>query len=129
METKKPKERKIYMIRRRHDGLYSTGGSWPNFTHNGKMWGSMGSLNAHLTNIYSGNGWEKAALKRGEDGRYSQFDFGSFADMRNNPYINCDVVEAELTFQVKSDVFNHLALRYYKEETPETEENEEDKTS
>jgi len=123
MSDKKNDDRKLYMIRRRADGLYSTGGSWPGFTNNGKMWSSMKALNTHLSQVYSGDYWNKqAVLKRGEDGRYSTFDFGAFADMKRNPYMNCDIVEVDLNYNVKTDVFNHLALRYYKEQVPETTE-------
>lgn len=119
----KQEERKLYMIRRRKDGLYSTGGSWPGFSNNGKMWSSMKSLNSHLTNVYQHDYYsrESAVVKRGQDGRFSTFDFGAFADMKNNPYMNCDIVEVELNYKVKVDIFNHLALRYVKDETPATE--------
>jgi hypothetical protein len=122
--SKSGEDKKLYMIRR-HDGLYSTGGSWPGFTNNGKMWSSMKALNTHLSQVYSGDYWnQQSVLKRGEDGRYSKFDFGAFADMKRNPYMNCDIVEVDLVYNVKTDVFNHLALRYYKEQTPETETQE-----
>ena len=38
----------VYKIRRRRDGLFSTGGSWPNFKAKGKQWVSAGALHAHL---------------------------------------------------------------------------------
>lgn len=117
----KQEDRKLYMIRRRKDGLYSTGGTYPGFTNSGKIWNSMKMLNSHLTNVYSGSGWQQAVVKRNKDGRYGIFDFGAFADMKHNPYINCDIVEVELSYSVKTDIFNHLALRYVKDETPATE--------
>lgn len=118
----KQEENKIYMIRRRKDGLFSSGSSWPCWGRHGKMWDSLKTLNLHLTNIYKDNYYGRTAvLKRGQDGRFSTFDFGAFADMKHNPYLNCDIVEVELSYNVKVDIFNHLALRYVKDETPATE--------
>ena len=37
-----------YKIRRRIDGKYSNGGSYPHFTKNGKTWSSVKHLNSHL---------------------------------------------------------------------------------
>lgn len=106
---------KLYMIRRRSDGQYSTGGTWVSFSRRGKMWKSMGALNGHLTQVYS-HGYDRDCLTVGDDGRYSVLDFSKFADMKRNPYIDCDIVEVQLSYQVKSDVFCHLAQRYQKKE-------------
>ena len=38
----------VYKIRRRSDGLFSTGGGWPSFKAKGKQWASAGALHAHL---------------------------------------------------------------------------------
>ena len=38
---------KIFKIRNA-DGLFSTGGSTPNFTKNGKSWSTLGHVNSHL---------------------------------------------------------------------------------
>lgn len=37
----------VYKIRNK-DGLYSTGGSSPSFTKNGKVWNSKSALNNHI---------------------------------------------------------------------------------
>ena len=105
------KEQKLYMIRRRKDGLFSTGGVWPTFATNGKMWRSMGSLNGHLSQVYS------IQLSRGEDGRKSVLSIEKFADMTHNPYYECDLVEVELKHEIVKDIFTHLALRYTKDES------------
>lgn len=38
----------VYKIRRKSDGLFSTGGSRPDFTKKGKVWRSQGDLNRHF---------------------------------------------------------------------------------
>jgi hypothetical protein len=38
----------MYRIRRKVDGLFSTGGGYPRWTKKGKVWNSIGSLKAHL---------------------------------------------------------------------------------
>ncbi len=97
---------KIYMIRRRSDGLYSTGGLHPRFQSAGKMW-DMKQLNSHLTNIYGGyHGCLTGDFKNVDLEKYLQMN------QYQNPYVNCDIVEAELKFEVKEDVFRHLATRY-----------------
>lgn len=40
-----------YKIRRKSDGLYSTGGANPNFTKKGKSWAGIGQLKNHLNVI------------------------------------------------------------------------------
>lgn len=37
-----------YKIRRRSDGLFSSGGMYPRFGPKGKTWSSIGLLNQHL---------------------------------------------------------------------------------
>lgn len=101
-------ENKVYMIRRRSDGLYSTGGLHPNFGIAGKMWKNMKEVNAHLSNVYGGYfGCLTGA-------RYESVDIDKFLNLpeRKNPYADCDIVEAALSFEVKEDVFRHLATRY-----------------
>lgn len=44
----------VYKIRRDSDGLFSTGGTVPNFTKKGKVWTSMGALKGHLTLVSDG---------------------------------------------------------------------------
>lgn len=38
----------VYKIRRKSDGLFSSGGSSPNFTKTGKVWRDRRALNLHL---------------------------------------------------------------------------------
>lgn len=38
----------VYKIKRKSDGLYSTGGWSPGFHKNGKIWNSKGTLKNHL---------------------------------------------------------------------------------
>lgn len=37
-----------FKIRRKSDGLYSTGGLYPHFTKSGKVWGSKQALKKHF---------------------------------------------------------------------------------
>ena len=41
----------VFKIRRKADGLFSTGGSWPRFTKKGKLWKAQGHLTSHLTQV------------------------------------------------------------------------------
>jgi len=45
----------VYKIRRRVDGLFSTGGSAPRFTKNGKMWSTIANLKRHLSGMRTGS--------------------------------------------------------------------------
>lgn len=61
----------MYKIRRRRDGLYSTGGQWPNFHKVGKTWSKLGHIKAYLNCFFATNG--KPSIEW--------------------PYEDCDVVE------------------------------------
>lgn len=39
----------VYKIRRKSDGLFSTGGRCPDFKQGGKVWTSKGSLKRHIS--------------------------------------------------------------------------------
>ena len=41
-------EKTLYKIRRRSDGLFSIGGSWPRFNKFGKVWSNKGPLHNHI---------------------------------------------------------------------------------
>lgn len=43
----------VFRIRRKSDGLWSTGGCWPGFNKKGKIWRKIGSIRAHLTQVYN----------------------------------------------------------------------------
>lgn len=49
----------VYKIRRKVDGLFSMGGSWPRFNKGGKIWKQKGHLTSHL-NIVADQRQEKA---------------------------------------------------------------------
>ena len=63
----------MYKIRRREDGLFSTGGSFPGFNHTGKIWTGVGPLKNHIRCV-------------------------TFYDkQRDEPeYIGCEIVEFEV---------------------------------
>lgn len=46
----------IYKIRRKSDGLFSTGGNCPKFTKVGKTWKAIGHVKNHLGALRNGNG-------------------------------------------------------------------------
>lgn len=41
----------VYKIRRKSDGLFSTGGSVPSWTENGKTWNTRGALSNHMAQL------------------------------------------------------------------------------
>ncbi len=53
------KESYVYKIQDTKTGLFSTGGSCPSFTKNGKCWSSRGALKAHLTQYVNTNTHQK----------------------------------------------------------------------
>ena len=50
----------VYKIRNK-DGLYSTGGSYPHFTKNGKTWNSKAALNNHINLLIETKSWRMPA--------------------------------------------------------------------
>jgi hypothetical protein len=68
----------VYKIRRRSDGLFSTGGGSPSFNKNGKTWNTRGALSNHF-----------AVIK--EYGRYRDGKW-----QYRNPYEDCEVVVIEV---------------------------------
>lgn len=42
-----------YKIRRKSDGLFSSGGERPTFGNKGKLWKTLGHLHSHLVQIHS----------------------------------------------------------------------------
>lgn len=49
----------VYKIRRKSDGLFSTGGCDPKFNRVGKTWSTKGALNGHLTLVRDGLTYQK----------------------------------------------------------------------
>lgn len=54
----------VYAIRRRSDGLFSTGGSSPRFTKNGKRWSTIGHVKTHLA-MFVGYCYDESAVYAG----------------------------------------------------------------
>lgn len=44
----KSQDNRLFKIRHRDTGLYSTGGQWPSWTRAGKTWSNLGTLRSHL---------------------------------------------------------------------------------
>jgi hypothetical protein len=65
----------VYKIRRKSDGLFSMGGSTPNFNKTGKIWKKKGHLTSHLSQLWNGRG-----------------GFG-----KQHVYIDCEIVPYELS--------------------------------
>jgi len=72
-----------YKIKRRTDGLYSTGGRWPRFTNRGKIW-KKGPLHSHLSLV------ERAGHK--------------------SAYADCDIIELEILENSATDIDTYCAL-------------------
>jgi hypothetical protein len=49
-------EKIVYMIRRRSDGLLSSGGNYPQFGKTGKVWKNIGHVKNHLHQFIDYNG-------------------------------------------------------------------------
>lgn len=52
---------KVYRIRDKETGLFSTGGAHPKWSTKGKLWRSAGNLRSHLTTVLEYKGYEKKA--------------------------------------------------------------------
>ena len=75
----------IFMIRRRSDNKYSSGGSYPRFTKYGKAWTDLGHLKNHL-NLVVDSVYEHRT-SHGYEGE--PFDLLQSLDVYNG----CDIVE------------------------------------
>lgn len=105
--AKKKASNKVYRIRRRSDGLYSTGGLYPRFDTKGKTWNNLSALSGHLTNTFGEGGYLNCLDKNNEIIVEKFFN-------TKNPYLNCEIVEAELKFEVVEDVYRYHATRKLK---------------
>ncbi len=76
-------ENSVYMIRRKTDGLYSTGGMNPQWRKNGKIWTKAG-LKLHLNLFVSVQCPARPAGHRRRPDRWIKI---------RNEYVWCDVVE------------------------------------
>lgn len=54
----------VYKIRRKSDGLFSTGGTTPRFTSKGKTWSGMGQIKNHLNQFVTHDYTNKKLLAR-----------------------------------------------------------------
>jgi hypothetical protein len=55
---------KVYKVRRKSDGLYSNGGSWPYFNIKGKEWRTLSAVSSHIAQVtrngkYNPSAWEQ----------------------------------------------------------------------
>jgi hypothetical protein len=76
---------KYYQIRRKSDGLYSTGGQFPTFNQTGKTWKNIGHVKSHMR------------LGR---------EYGQSETVRNNFY------QPEDNFEIVEAVFEKIEHRY-----------------
>lgn len=92
-------DKKIYMIRRITDGLFSSGSSYPHFSKRGKMWSAIGSLKAHMLMV----------MERCDVVDYNDtFHPDKFYD-GHNPYKDCEIVESEITYKPVQNTFEFFA--------------------
>jgi len=73
----------VYKIRRKVDGKYSTGGTTPQFSKNGKVWRTLGQLKSHLTLVKDSQRYPRTEAQR--TARLRQF------------YAGCEVVVFQIT--------------------------------
>jgi hypothetical protein len=74
---------KAYKIRRKSDGLFSSGGTDPDFNRQGKTWSCIGHLKNHLKQFYSYH-WQTKG-----------------GDWRLEMYKDCEIVEYEIIETIK----------------------------
>ncbi len=72
----------VYRIRRKSDGQFSMGGTWPRFNKTGKVWKRKGDLSSHLGLVTEGRGGNERMRKA---------------------YADCEIVCYELT-ETEADV-------------------------
>ena len=72
----------VFKIRRKTDGQFSTGGSFPKFTKGGKIWKQKSHLTNHLNQLWNGVGTYRTSL-RGQV----------------HVYADCEIIEYELVEQ------------------------------
>ena len=74
----------VYKIRRKSDGKFSTGGTTPSFSKNGKTWNTIGHLKSHLTGVADQGRWIEPALRE----QRKKQNIAKF-------YSDCEIVEYE----------------------------------
>lgn len=89
------KTHKVYMIRRKTDGLFSTGGSYPEFTKNGKVWNTLGALKNHLRiALVEGTSQWNYDFHRTENGNVYK-TVRTVTYKPRNVYDDCEIVSLE----------------------------------
>lgn len=82
---------KLFKIRRKSDGLFSTGGSKPRFTSVGKLWRKQ-HINSHLSMLKSTNRSKPNIIK--------------------DVYAGCEVVSFNLTEEGSEDMNEYAASNF-----------------
>ncbi len=94
----------VYMIRRKSDGLFSSGGMSPAFRKTGKVWSTLGHLKLHLNMFVgiaynSGYSWHQ----HGHNVQPQTVSISSFYD-------GCEIVELEQVVTTKTSEVDLNAL-------------------
>jgi len=108
----KQQERKVFMIRRKRDGLLSNGGLRPTFSTKGKQWSRIGDVKSHLTMVYEVGGFN--SLEEWDGYKYELKLEKFFTN--NNPYLDCEVIEAEVIAKSSEDVYPFLVKHLKKKQ-------------
>jgi len=94
---------KIYRIRRKSDGLYSTGGQYIYWTKKGKTWNSIGAVSSHIAGTYN-----ECILRR--NGKIAGVNMSLIP--ADHPYHDAEIVEAEIVFEAKKNVHDYVNDRF-----------------
>lgn len=100
-------ERKVYMIRRKKDGLFSNGGAYPSFTKRGKQWSRASDVKSHLTNVYDNGGGRHTLSEWDSNTQRYELKLEKFFN-NSNPYLDCEIIEAEVVAKSTEDVYPFL---------------------
>jgi hypothetical protein len=112
--SKQQQERKVFMIRRKKDGLFSNGGSRPSFNTRGKQWSRVGDVKSHLTNVYD-NSYVNGIRVWNSQLQTYELKLENFF-RTTNPYLDCEVIEAEVIAKSSEDVYPFLVKHLKKKE-------------
>ncbi len=112
--AKQQQERKVFMIRRKRDGLFSNGGSYPSFSTKGKQWARASDVKSHLTNVYDSSYTNGLKVWNSELQMY-ELKLENFF-RTTNPYLDCEVIEAEVIAKSSEDVYPFLVKHLKKKQ-------------
>lgn len=93
----------VYMIRRKSDGLFSSGGATPTFSKVGKMWRNLNTFHNHLSMFkyrYLPWGWRN---KQYDDGPYENGVF-----ILPDQYRGCEVVTIKIAIDKATDLQEYI---------------------